>query len=206
MRDKAGNYIRVFYVTCQWEAEELFEGKLDRELKLQAVLSEAKEQLALSCILRHQSVWQPAQSLVAGRSSVHQQGSDGSCGKWLVLFFPVHPLASPQPQHSGFAFSISLRGYVWAATDGTASSCMFLPSPPCVLWLCKHCSWHRWKARPVRQEAFLQKGSEGEGKTHPFQSALKQDCSLSLGKMVFSGRVRAPAGVLGCFALKLLPD
>jgi len=90
----------VFYVACQWETEVAFEGKLDRELKLQAALSKTKEQPALSCILRHQRVWQGAHSLVAARSSVHQQGSDGSWEKWGVLFFPCvpGPLAEPIAQ------------------------------------------------------------------------------------------------------------
>lgn len=95
MRDKIGNYIRVFCVTCQWKTEGRFEGKLDRELKLQAVLSKTKEQLALSCILRLWRVWQRALSLVAGRSSPHQQRSDGTRGIWAFIylyFFPINPV------------------------------------------------------------------------------------------------------------------
>lgn len=96
MRDKVGNYIRVFYVTCQWKAEVQFGGKPDRELKLQAVLSKTEEQLALSCILRHQRVWQGASSAVAARS-VHQQGSDGSWGKMGSSFFPYVPGPVAEP-------------------------------------------------------------------------------------------------------------
>lgn len=164
MRDKIGNYIRVFCVTCQWKAEGWFEGKLDRELKLQAVLSKTKEQLTLSCILRLWRIWQRALSLVAGRSSSHQQGSDGTRGIWAFIylyFSPINLWAIPQARCSGFAFSISLRGYMWSATEGAGSSCVFLPSPAYIPRLCKFCSWHGWKAGPEEQSGrkpFCKKG------------------------------------------------
>lgn len=173
MRDKIGNYIRVFCVTCQWKAEGWFEGKLDRELKLQAVLSKTKEQLTLSCILRLWRIWQRALSLVAGRSSSHQQGSDGTRGIWAFIylyFSPINLWAIPQARCSGFAFSISLRGYMWSATEGALSSCVSAisclhPSAVQILLL----AWvESWTGGAVGQKTFLQKGSEGVDRTIPF--------------------------------------
>lgn len=87
MSDKVGNDIWAFHVTCQWKAEVPFEGKLDRELELQAALSKREEQLALLCVLRQQKVWPGARSLVAARSVPHR-GQMGA-GKWAVLVFSI---------------------------------------------------------------------------------------------------------------------
>lgn len=113
MRDKIGNCIRVFCVTCQWKAEGRFEGKLDRELKLQAVLLKTKEHLALSCILRLRRVWQRSLSLVAGRSSFHQQGSDGTWGIWafLYLFIFIFSPCISGPVHKLIAQALVLASF-----------------------------------------------------------------------------------------------
>lgn len=150
MRDKVGNYIRVFYVTCQWKAEVPLEGKLDRELKLQAVLSKTKEQLALSCIWntrgfgRELGPWWQQDLLFITR------GQMGAGENGQFFFFPC-PWASRRAHHSSFAFSISWRGYVWAVIEGASPSCVFQPSLPRLPWLHNHCSWHGWEAGPEKQ-------------------------------------------------------